>query len=320
MRQGLQADCLVNPARGFVSIRYVKRRAGARAAKTLRVSDGGALHHPGALIRLIQRLTRRARQQADTTALWVHACRGVHPSFAGLNHLHRHIVGWSARHGLDRLLNAASPSGLDLRRLRKTHKSQQYLKASGVLVDFTKGHSKEVAAGHYADIPAHREVHDQAVEAGLHEALAVALAPPVVLDDDGTRLDDGAEQLPPPQAHDSLTGASDVFLASCRDFYHTPFTTAGKPCPVPLWGCLECPNAVFTTRHLPQLLTFLDFMHRQRDELIPQEWNLRYGLACQRVTAGVIDRFSPQQIRLARAVAEAGDVRLLLPPEAVVSR
>ena len=77
---------------------------------------------------------------------------------------------------------------------------------------------------------------------------------------------------------------------------------------------------MFTTRHLPQLLTFLDFMHRQRDELIPQEWNLRYGLACQRVTAGVIDRFSPQQIRLARAVAEAGDARLLLPPEAVVSR
>jgi hypothetical protein len=155
--------------------------------------------------------------------------------------------GWSARHGLDRLLNAASPTGLDLRRLRKTHKSQQYLKASGVLVDFTQGHSKEVAAGHYADVPAHREVHDQAVEAGLREALAVALAPPVVLDDDGTRLDDGSEQLPPSQVHDSLTGASDVFLASCRDFYHTPFTTAGKPCPVPLWGCLECPNAVFTT-------------------------------------------------------------------------
>ena len=318
--KGLQADCLVNPARGFVSIRYVKRRAGTQAAKTLRVRDGGALHHPGALVRLIGRLTHRARQRADTTALWVHACRGVHPSFAGLNHMHRHVAGWLARHGLDRLLAAEGAAGLDLRRLRKTVKSQQYLKAAGVLVDFAQGHSKQVAAGHYADIPIHREVHDQAVEAGLREALAVALAPPVVLDDDGTRLDDGPEPLPPPQVHDSLTGTSDVFLASCRDFHHTPFTAPGKPCPVPLWGCLECPNAVFTTRHLPQVLTFLDFMGRQRDELIGQEWNLRYGLAWQRVTDGVVNRFSPEQVGLARAVAETGDVRLLLPPEAAVRR
>jgi hypothetical protein len=67
--KGLQADCLVNPARGFVSIRYVKRRAGTQAAKTLWVRDGGALHHAGALVRLIGRLTHRARQRADTTAL-----------------------------------------------------------------------------------------------------------------------------------------------------------------------------------------------------------------------------------------------------------
>jgi hypothetical protein len=134
--KGLQADCLVNPARGFVSIRYVKRRAGTQAAKTLRVRDGGALHHPGALVRLIGRLTHRARQRADTTALWVHACRGVHPSFVGLNHMHRHVAGWLARHGLDRLLAAEGAAGLDLRRLRKTVKSQQYLKAAGVLVDF----------------------------------------------------------------------------------------------------------------------------------------------------------------------------------------
>jgi hypothetical protein len=141
-----------------------------------------------------------------------------------------------------------------------------------------------------------------------------------VLDDDGARLDDGPEPLPPPQVQDSLTGASDVFLASCRDFHHTPFAAPGRPCPVPLWGCLECPNAVFTTRHLPQVLTFLDFMGRQRDELTAQEWELRYGSAWQRVIDGVVNRFSPEQVGLARAVAETGDVRLLLPPEAAVRR
>jgi hypothetical protein len=44
----------------------------------------------------------------------------VHPSFAGLNHIHRHVAGWLARHGLDRLLAAEGAAGLDLRRLRKT--------------------------------------------------------------------------------------------------------------------------------------------------------------------------------------------------------
>jgi hypothetical protein len=313
--KGLRVDCLVNPAGGFVSIRYVKRRAGAQAAKTLRVADGGALHHPGALIRLIGRLTRRARQRAGTDALWVHACRGVHPTFAGLNHTHQHVAGWLARHGLEGRLAACGPAGMDLRRLRKSYKSQQYLKAAGVLADFTQGHSTQVAARHYAGIPVHREVHDQAVEAGLREALAVALAPAVVLDDDGRRLDDSAEQLAPQEVAHSLAGASDVFLASCRDYYHTPFAAAGRPCPVPLWGCLECPNAVFTTRHLPALLSFVDFMHHQRDELAAPEWNLRYGLAWQRLTAGVIDRFSAEQIRLARAVAESGQALLLLPPQ-----
>lgn len=227
-----------------------------------------------------------------------------------------HVDNWQKRHGIDQMTDAdGTPVRLDLRRLRKTYKSQQYLKATGVLADFTQGHTADVAANHYANIPAHDELHDQAVENGLREALDVALPPPVVLDEDGTRLDAGEGDLPPEQVQALLSRESDVFLASCRDFYDSPFGAKGKPCPVSLWGCLECPNAVFTTRHLPQVLTFLDFIERQREEYPVSEWNVRYGLAWDRIVRGIRAKFRDEQITTAQTIAESGGARLLLPPE-----
>ena len=37
------------------------------------------------------------------------------------------------------------------------------------------------------------------------------------------------------------------------------------------WGCLECPNAVFTERHLPSLTAFAAFLEDQRGELVVQD-------------------------------------------------
>ncbi len=319
--KGLAADCLHNPARGFVSIHYTKRRARDQANKTMRVSDGGAVHHPGGLVMLALRLTARARAAIGASALWVdHGHDGTRESFqpkgGRSRSLRDHVGPWMKRHQLDQLVDHdGRPVRLDLRRLRKSYKSQQYLRAAGVLADFAQGHSQQTAARHYADIGAHRALHEQAVEDGLQEALAVALPPPVLLDEDGSRLDDGDQQLPPEQVQAALSGAADVFLASCRDFYDTPYATAGKPCPVPFWGCLECPNAVFTTRHLPQVLSFLDFIERQRDEFPAAEWNLRYGLAWERIVRGIRCKFRDEQIATARAIAEGSGARLLLPPE-----
>ncbi|WP_200827779.1 hypothetical protein [Thermomonospora echinospora] len=318
--QRLRADCLVNPARGFVTIKYTKRRARSEPHKTMRVADGGAAHHPGGLIRLVLRLTQRGRDRIGGDLLWIdHGHQGTRETFAGrrrisINGLH---ARWLQRHGLDQLTDHdGGPLVLDLRRLRKSFKSQQYLKAAGVLADFAQGHSPQVAARHYADIGAHDELHDRAVENGLAEALQVALPPPVVLDEDGSRLGgDDLEDLPPAQVQAALSGEQDVFLASCRDFHHTPFAAVGKPCPVPMWGCVECPNAVFTTRHLPQVLAFLDFVERQREEMPPAEWQLRYGTAWDRLVHGVRAKFSDVQVRTAQAITEADGSRLLLPPE-----
>lgn len=313
----LRSDCLASPARGYVSIAYLKKRAPGSTHKTVRVTDGGSLRFPGGVIRLALRLTKRTRELIDSDALWCDVGRHgqARASFDGPqgSAVSRQ---WMSMHGLDRLTDRdGGPVALDLRRVRKTVKSRQYLRAGGVLEDFASGHTRPVAAKHYADIGAHEETHDQAVEAGLEQALSAALAPPVVLSDDGTRLDGGQAELTGREIESALSGEQDVWLASCRDFFASPFARKpGVACPVPAWGCLECPNAVFTSRHLPSLLSFLDFLERQREEYPAAEWTARFGLAWDRIVHGVRARFSTRQIATAQVIAEGGGDRLMLPP------
>jgi hypothetical protein len=316
--RALRADCLLNPARGFVSVAYTKARSHGQAHKTMRVSDGGGLHHPGGLLRLALRLTQRGRQLIGTDRLWVDVDdSGLQASFVQRPTMSEPGQAWLVRHGLDAHIDrSGAPIRLDLRRLRKTYKSRRYLRSAGVLDDFAEGHTKQVAATHYANIAAHRELHETAVENGLRQALDAALAPPVVLDDAGQRLDTGADGLQPEEVQAALSGHNDVFLASCKDFHASPFALKpGTGCPVAIWGCLECPNAVFTTRHLPSVLAFLDFVEQQREMLPAGEWKARYATAWDRIVHGVRPRFTAAQVATAQAIAEADGPRLALPAQ-----
>jgi hypothetical protein len=316
--KGLHADCLVNPARGFVSIAYVKNRARGDSHKTIRVRDGGGLHLPGGLIALARRLTQRGRQLAGSDLLWIDVRDdGVHPSFGTGGSFNDQIARWADHHQLGALSDRGGGSvRLNLRRLRKSYKSRHYQASGGVLDDFAQGHSKQVAAGHYADIDAHTQLHEDAVEAGLRQALEVALPAPVVADEQGHPLGEAGGKLSPAQARAAVSADTDVFLASCTDFYASAFARApGSGCPVAVWGCLECPNAVYTTRHLPSLLSFTGFLHAQREELSPLEWQARYGLAFERLTTGITPKFTPEQITAARLIVQAGDPLLSLPAD-----
>jgi hypothetical protein len=232
--RGLRADCLVNPARGFVSVAYVKQRAPGSSHKTLCVADGGALHFPGGVIRLAQRLTQRGRDVLGSDALWVDIWDdGPRESFADRRKLDLVVARWMREHGLDTLRDRdGSPVRLDLRRLRKSFKSEWYLRTVGVLPDFTVGHSIPTAAEHYADIGAHQQLHETAVEQGLREALDAVLTAPVVLDDTGRRLDDVTATLPDAEVRTALSTDNDVWPASCRGFYDSPFARSrGSACP-----------------------------------------------------------------------------------------
>lgn len=277
-----------------MSVAYVKQRSPGSSHKTLRVADGGALHFPGGVIRLAQRLTRLGRDLLGDDALWVDIWDdGPHASFAGRRGLDLLVTAWMRRHGMHQLRDRdGTLVRLDLRRLRKSFKSERYLRAAGVLPDFAVGHSVATAAEHYADIDAHRNLHETAVEHGLREVLNAGLGAPVVLDDTGRRLDDGDTAMPPAAVEAALSDQQDVWLASCRSFYDSPFARSkGAACPAAGWGCLD----------------------EQRDALPGLEWRSRYGLARQRIVTGILPRFTDEQLRTARAIAEASDERVSVP-------
>ena len=307
--KGLRGDCLSSPSGGFWTLAYDKPRAHTGTGKTMRARGGGTAT-PAGLIQLAVRLTQPAREAAGSTALWVGAGDdGLRAFFDDTHQMNTQVRSWMDRHRLDQLTDyGGGRVRLDLRRLRKTVKSGKYLAAGGVLDDFTAGHSRQVAASRYADIGAHREIHDRAVEAGLEQALAVALPPPAVIPD-GAGL---PGVLPPAQLHAARSDDNDVFLASCTSFHDSPFARKpGGPCPVAVWGCLECPNAVFADRHLPSLVAFAGFLQDQRETLGAAEWTARYGLAWQRLNDGVLPAFPPGRLAAARASAAADDTAAL---------
>lgn len=145
-------------------------------------------------------------------------------------------------------------------------KAAWYRKTGGQLRRFAVGHTVEVAANHYGDIPALRPIHEATIAEALMDAVEDALRPTVLTPEAEAEV---LAALPaPPGFPDGmvtdvpalLAGEQDVWLASCAGFYRSPFTISGEACPVPFWGCLECRNGVITTRKLPALMAFLDFV------------------------------------------------------------
>ena len=48
----------------------------------------------------------------------------------------------------------------------------------------------------------------------------------------------------------------DVFIAKCKDFYDSPHTKPGEPCPSAVWECLFCRQCVVTATKLPKDSSF----------------------------------------------------------------
>ena len=311
--KALKIDCLSNASAGTATLSYTKRRAHGLAQKTMRVRDGGPTT-PGGLIRAITKMTRTARQFHPTDALFVfyHACgfRSVvrHPKLT-LNH-------WIARHSI--VDDDGRPLTLLLSRLRKTHKALWYLKTGGHMARFAVGHSIDVAAQHYADIPSMRPLHETTVMEALEDAIrpvAKVTATPVL---NASESATGPQRSVPLQVDNHIppTDIQDVWLASCSGFYDSPFSKSGAPCSHPFWGCLDCRNAVISERKLPAILGFLDFIVAQRTALGAEDWAAKFGHIHARITQQVLPSFSAEVIVAARASLSSDPPAMYLPPEA----
>ena len=311
----LMVDCLQNASNGTVEITYLKRRARGAEHKRLRVRDGGPTS-PGGMIRRLIEVTARARKHHPSQCLWVYCGAGAFA--AGIGHPQTLVDSWTRRH--DIVDDDRRPLRLLLSRLRKTHKALWYLKTEGHMARFAVGHTPEVAARHYADVPALRPLHETTVADAFREAVNSARAPIVL-----TEKQEAAWRTSPTQASAIpegcdpialLDGEQDVWLAGCAGFYASPHGSAGDPCPIPFWGCLECSNAVITTRKLPAILSFLDFIEDQRRALHAGDWAVKFGRAHARITADVLPAFGPAIIAEARRSLAAEPVSIYLPPEA----
>jgi hypothetical protein len=314
----LKADCLKNPAKGFVDIAYFKRRAHGAEWKVLRVRDGGTTT-PGGLVRLALALTARARRRVETDELWVWG--SVHGLIAGVSRSNFMARYFMRQHNL--VDDQGRALHLELSRLRKTYKAEWYVKTGGQLETFAQGHSVEVAAEHYADIAALRPIHEATIAAAIEDAMAPAQQEPYVLNpkqEAAVRHNPCSRKLPPALAADAvvpfLDGAQDVWLASCAGFYDSPFGTKGEACPSPFWSCLDCGNAVITARKLPALIAFLGFTTAQRESLAEADWEAKFGRAHRRIRDQIVPAFPKAVVAAAHDAAKTTPGLIYLPPEA----
>jgi hypothetical protein len=109
-----------------------------------------------------------------------------------------------------------------------------------------------------------------------------------------------------------MSGDQDVFIASCSDFYNRPGSVPGLPCDKP-WLCFQCKNSIWTTRTLPRLLLFLDFLSDQKDLIPDGEWQRKFGGVNRVINEDIIPKFSERA--LAHARSEASLQELYLPVE-----
>jgi plasmid stabilization system protein ParE len=308
----LTVDCLANAHAGTVELRYLKRRARGAEHKSMRIRDGGA-GTPGGLIRRLIDVTAAARKHLPGDCLWAyHNVGGLRGGIFDLKH---QFPAWARRHGI--LDDDGEPLNLLLSRLRKTHKALWYAKTEGHMTRFAVGHSREVAARHYADLPSLRPLHEATVADAFREAVAAAM--PTVLTPIAEQAlrdapDQAASLVPPDAVRPLLDGEQDVWLAACAGFHNSPFAEAGAPCAQPFWGCLDCPNAVITARKLPAILAFLAFVEEQRQGLPAADWATKFGRVHARITSQVLPAFSNAVIADARR--QMSTEQLYLPPEA----
>lgn len=310
--KNLTVDCLKNSHAGTVELRYLKRRAHGAEYKSMRIRNGGG-GTPGGLIRRLIDVTATARRHLADDRLWIyHNAGGLR---AGIGHPTHQIKAWVAKHNI--VDDDGKPLHLILSRLRKTHKALWYTKTEGHMARFAVGHSHEVAARHYADLPSLRPLHEVAVADAFREAVAAAsptVLSPIVEQALRQAPEQAASLMPPDSVSSLLDGEQDVWLAACAGFHSSPFAQSGSPCPQPFWGCLDCSNAVITVRKLPAIIAFLAFIEEQRRSLPANDWTAKFGRIHARISEQILPAFSDAVILDARRQMDSEE--LYLPPEA----
>ncbi|MBG0741173.1 hypothetical protein IV500_17530 [Paeniglutamicibacter antarcticus] len=168
-------------------------------------------------------------------------------------------------------------------------------------------HSAKVEADHY--LSSHTPAQKDAIEGIIEDAqtdIRRKAAPPLVTNErDAAKF---AQQFPNlvqeaeldlPAVQKLLDAEQDVFVAACASPMKSPYAPVGKLCPARPWVCLLCPLAVFTARHLPNLLGLKEYFSAQAAQLpLPQFMGV-FGPYAARLDEEILPRFSTWEIAAA---------------------
>ncbi len=192
-------------------------------------------------------------------------------------------------------------------RIRKSYKATtEYVGGGGSLGAVRKDHSTAVFVRHYGNIPFLRPRHDEAIAAGIQEAHDAAMLPHVLVGPEEEAL----RQRPSAMAAKLRTteervrevaeGVQNSWLAGCLDFHDSPYADRGSPCGAPLYGCLDCANAVFTSSKLPGLIRLARHLVAERQRMDHAAWCSNFGFAYLR-TRQIIALYPQAEVEAATA-------------------
>ena len=268
---GLKADCLISADKGKIGVETFKARRGGKAHETLYVRDGG-LKTPGGVIRAVLDITSRYRDRMNEPQLFLCAGNGIERSVS-TTEICRKITMDKFVNSYNLKDNVGKTLHLQLTRLRKTVKLQEYVETNGV-VSLMKGHSATVAARHYANLPQSIELHLNALTGAIGTVLEVTQTPAPAIEEQ-------------------------TLVAGCKDKMDSPYTPKGQTCLANPAFCFTCPNAHISLDNLPGVLTYVDYMVGQSVKLEPTEWVDVYGANWIRIHGHILPHFNAAQVETA---------------------
>lgn len=228
---------------------------------------------------------------------------------------------WARGHGLRD--DQGGPLPLHMHRIRTTYISERQHRGWSGRTTIDPNHSPQVEGDRYLEVatPAQRA----AAEAIITEAQGDLLRraqPPAVLDIEdvavlAARMPELTRGLGGQAAAEMAGGERDVFTAACADQFAGLHGPAGKPCPARPWVCLLCPLAVFTPRHLPNLLRLKAFFARQFQQMPRGEFAAVFAVYADRLTSQILPRFPGSAIASAQQEIAGTDAEIPLRAEEI---
>ena len=301
-----------------VELVLVKRRRGnGRWHETVTWEIGRperGLHYPGGFYLLLHELMAAGRVFSGSPvvwSIWRNADGGSEHVSPFSNNLNMPVLkrNWAEAHGLTG--DDGRPLRLDLQRLKTSIEVRRTRQLGGHLPSAARTNTTQVLFRNYLrGDPTVRDWAEQVAGEGIADAEQEALRAhasamramgggPVVSGIRGRPFRAGMTG----QAAEGQGGhGAGAAWTRCANPHAHPAT--GQPCQLlSFLDCFHCGNCVITAANLPGLVSLDEALLSRRQRLAESEWWGRYGPAWAAIRYDILPRFTPAQLKEARAAA-----------------